>query len=44
MKYYIDFEASEAEQKVISIGCVREDGDKFYSLVKVDDPITSKIE
>lgn len=44
MKYYIDFEASEAEQKIISVGCIREDGQEFYSLVKVDDPITPKIE
>ena len=44
MKYYIDFEASEAQQKVISIGCVREDGKEFYSLVNVDDLITPKIE
>ncbi len=44
MKYYIDFEASEAEQKIISVGCIREDGQEFYSLVNVDDPITLRIE
>lgn len=44
MKYYIDFEASEAEQKIISVGCIREDGQEFYSLVNVDDPITPRIE
>ena len=44
MKYYIDFEASEAKHKIISIGCVREDGKEFYSLVKTDDPITPFIE
>ena len=44
MKYYIDFEASETERKIISIGCVREDGEEFYSLVHTDDPITERIE
>lgn len=44
MKYYIDFEASDAEQRIISVGCVREDGQTFYSLVSVDDPITEYIE
>ena len=44
MRYYIDFEASEAEQKIISVGCIREDGQEFYSLVNVDDPITPRIE
>ncbi len=44
MKYFIDFEASEARQMIISIGCVCEDGREFYSLVHTDDPITERIE
>ena len=44
MKYYIDFEATEEKQEIISVGCVREDGKEFYSLVHSDDPITLKIE
>lgn len=44
MKYYIDFEASENEKKIISVGVLREDGEEFYSLVYSDDPITPRIE
>lgn len=44
MKYYIDFEASEYEHKIISIGCINEKGEEFYSLVYCDDPITPRIE
>ena len=44
MKYYIDFEASEIEKKIISVGVLREDGEEFYSLVYSDDPITPRIE
>ncbi|MBQ2213702.1 MAG: 3'-5' exoribonuclease [Erysipelotrichaceae bacterium] len=43
MYYYIDFEASEAEKKIISVGCICEDGREFYSLVNTDDPITFRI-
>lgn len=34
MKYFIDFEAQQFSNYIISIGCVRENGDEFYSLVK----------
>ena len=34
MNYYIDFEATQYNQEIISIGCVREDGKTFYSLIK----------
>lgn len=34
MKYFIDFEAMQFSNYIISVGCVREDGDTFYSLVK----------
>lgn len=43
MRYYIDFEASEIEKKIISVGVLSEDGREFYSLVYTDDPITQKI-
>ena len=34
MKYFMDFEATQFEQEIISVGCVDEDGREFYSLVK----------
>ena len=34
MKYFIDFEATQFSNEIISIGCSREDGKEFYSLVK----------
>lgn len=34
MNFYIDFEATQPEQEIISIGAVAENGKKFYSLVK----------
>lgn len=40
MKYFIDFEATQFSEEIISIGCKREDGETFYSLVQ---PIDSKI-
>ena len=33
MKYFIDFEATQFSQEIISVGCYREDGEMFYSLV-----------
>lgn len=33
MRYFIDFEATQYSEEIISIGCVREDGETFYSLV-----------
>jgi inhibitor of KinA sporulation pathway (predicted exonuclease) len=35
MKYFIDFEATQFSNEIISVGCVREDGETFYSLVNV---------
>lgn len=35
MKYYIDFEATQYTHEIISVGCVREDGETFKSYVKV---------
>ena len=37
MKYYIDFEATQYTHEIISVGCVREDGETFKSYVKVKD-------
>ena len=34
MKYFIDFEATQFTNEIISVGCVREDGNSFYALVK----------
>lgn len=34
MKYYLDFEACRFNNRIISVGCVTEDGKEFYSLVK----------
>ena len=34
MRFYIDFEATQPEQEIISIGAVCENGATFYSLVK----------
>lgn len=33
MKYFIDFEATQFSREIISIGCIREDGQTFYALV-----------
>lgn len=34
MNFYIDFEATQYDHKIISIGCINDVGDSFYSLVK----------
>ena len=34
MKYFIDFEASQFAEEIISVGCVDELGRSFYSLVR----------
>ena len=39
MKYFIDFEASQYTQEIISIGCVAETGETFYSLVHTNRPV-----
>lgn len=36
MNFYLDFEATQYEEKIISIGCVCDNGNSFYSLVKPD--------
>lgn len=35
MKYFIDFEATQYSHEIISVGCVREDGEVFKSFVYV---------
>lgn len=42
MNYFIDFEAASPIPEIISIGCVREDGKEFYSLVKPAEAIVPK--
>jgi DNA polymerase III epsilon subunit-like protein len=34
MNFYIDFEATQPEQEIISIGAVAENGETFYALIK----------
>lgn len=34
MNFYIDFEATQFSERIISIGCIAENGETFYSLVK----------
>ena len=34
MKYFMDFEATQFDMEIISVGCVDENGREFYSLVK----------
>lgn len=34
MKFYLDFEATQFSRRIISIGCVAENGEKFSTLVK----------
>lgn len=40
MNYFIDFEATQFSEEIISVGCVREDGETFYALVA---PVEGKI-
>lgn len=39
MKFFIDFEAQQFSNDIISIGCIAEDNSKFYSLVR---PVRNK--
>lgn len=43
MNYFIDFEATQFSNEIISIGCVNETGEKFSSMVYTDKKITSFI-
>ncbi len=33
MKFYFDFEANQFTERIISVGCVSETGERYYSLV-----------
>lgn len=43
MKFFIDFEATQFSNEIISVGCVSEKGDTFYTLVKPENKLTSFI-
>ena len=45
MKYFVDFEATQFCQRIISIGCASESGKTFYTLVKLagQDKLSSMI-
>lgn len=43
MKYFIDFEATQYTNEIISIGCIREDGAIFSSLVRPTHKLTKFI-
>ena len=43
MNYFIDFEATQFTNEIIAVGCVRDDGEVFYSLVKPTHKITNFI-
>lgn len=43
MNFFIDFEATQFSNHIISIGCVSENGEKFYSLVNTTHTITDFI-
>lgn len=34
MNFYLDFEATQFSERVISIGCVCDNGNEFYTLVR----------
>lgn len=40
MKYFIDFEATQYSNEIIAVGCIREDGKTFYSLIKPHKKLT----
>lgn len=42
MNFYVDFEATQPEQEIISIGVVAENGESFYTLVKPQFSTVSK--
>lgn len=43
MKYFLDFEATQFSNEIIAIGCVNENNQTFYSLVKPKKKITDFI-
>ena len=43
MNYFIDFEATQFSNRIISVGCVKETGETFYSLVNPEKELTQFI-
>lgn len=43
MKYFLDFEATQYSQEIISFGAVSEKGDEFYTYVKTERKLTDFI-
>ncbi len=43
MNFFIDFEATQFSNEIISIGCISEKGDEFHSYVRSEKKITSFI-
>lgn len=43
MNYFIDFEANSPSGEIISIGCVSEKGETFYSLVNCSTPLDNYV-
>lgn len=43
MNYFIDFEATQFSNRIISVGCVKETGETFYSLVNPERELTQFI-
>lgn len=39
MNFFLDFEANSPTNEIISIGCISETGDSFYSLIKPSTPL-----
>lgn len=43
MNYFIDFEANSPSREIISIGCISEKGETFYSLVNCSTPLDNYV-
>lgn len=43
MNFFIDFEANSPTNEIISIGCVNENGETFYELLKCSTPLDSYV-
>ena len=43
MNYFIDFEATQFSNRIISVGCIKETGETFYSLVNPERELTKFI-
>jgi DNA polymerase III epsilon subunit-like protein len=43
MKYFLDFEANQFSDRIISIGCIAENGNTYSTLVNPKEPIAKFI-